>query len=450
MRDVHLIGVGGIGMRGLATLALARGYRVSGTDRVKSPAISDLVRQGMRWVEECEPIDLCPETQIVYSSAIPKTHPHFSGVEKKRCFHRSEFLSQLMNTKIALAVMGTHGKTTTSSILATIFLKSAKSCSYCLGGVLQSFTKTAEENRSAYFIAECDESDGSFVNYHPKGLILTNLDWDHPDYWENQEVLLQAFKLYLSSLSSCEFVWCYECPHLRSLLVNKGVSYGFDQGADIQIVSYSFDGMQSKFSLDGLAERTYEFILPLAGLHNILNATAAIVLAQRFGISIDEIQYALRTFQGVARRMELIWERDGLHFFDDYAHHPSEIKKSIEALRLSLGQDAFINVIFQPHRFSRLKQFYHEFLEAFKGVDRVYLVDVFAAGEPIEPIDYDKFSENLSQKSSCAVQYMGSVDTLYQFLLSKSLEGTWISMGAGDITNIGRRLHLMHLSGIQS
>ena len=435
----HFIGIGGIGMSALATILLQRGVRVTGSDIAPSHVTEQLQKKGAEIFVGHSPQHINPSSTIVYSSDIKEENPEVQHARSQgsQFLHRSELLHRLMEGYSPLLVTGTHGKTTTSSLLAHLLVDAGLDPSFAIGGVVQSLNANGGYGRGSYFVAEADESDGSFLNYTPFGAIITNIDNDHLAYWNTLDGLVAGFKTFANGVESPEHLfWCGDDEMLSSLKL-AGFSYGFDAKNDLYIENFRQTGWNNTFDISFEGVEYTEIEIPLVGGHNVLNAAAVFGMGIMTKIPDEKIRKAFADFRGVARRAEYKGECSGIAVFDDYAHHPTEIFATLRAIKQAIGHRRLI-VAFQPHRYTRTRDCLHEFGPAFEPADCVVLTDIYAAGEmPIGGIKTDVVLAKIKEGSSMDVRYVPRVqlpEYLFGFLKP---DDVLVTMGAGDITKVG-------------
>ncbi|WP_420422312.1 UDP-N-acetylmuramate--L-alanine ligase [Simkania sp.] len=418
----HFLGIGGIGMSALAHILLEKGEKVLGSDQSQSAVVQALEDKGAVISNEMD-----SESQVVFSSAIKEGHPLLEQAKKLGCplYHRSQFLGKLMEGQAPLLVSGTHGKTSTSGLLAWVFLTAGLSPSYAVGGILNNTGQNGGYGNSKWFVAEADESDGSFLNYGGEAAILTNLEIEHLDFWKNEEKLIEGFRQFASHVQT--LVWCKDDPLLASLDL-QGITYGTSKYADWQLQSVHQEGMQLRFSILYGEDCFKDIVLPLVGTHQALNACAVWAIAMTYGVSEASLREAFRTFKGVKRRLEKKGEAKGVVVYDDYAHHPTEVKALLTSLKQAIGTRRLV-AIFQPHRYTRTRDCMQEFATAFDAADEVYITGIYSAGEiPIEGISGERLAEQIS----------GSI---YWNKFPTFQEGdVVVTIGAGDITHLGPQI----------
>jgi UDP-N-acetylmuramate--alanine ligase len=438
----HFIGIGGIGMSALAQILLQRGISVSGSDTVSSSLIEELQKRGAKIFIGHNASHIHNPSAIIFSTAIKEENPE---VKKARSLqvpfmHRSELLRLLMEGNQPLLVTGTHGKTTTSSLLAHLLVYVGKDPSYAVGGIVRSLNANGGSGKGPYFVAEADESDGSFLKYTPFGAIITNIDNDHLDYWKTEGSLIEGFKQFAGSVLSTEHLfWCGDDEQLCSLKF-PGFSYGFDESNAACIKNFSQTGWNNSFDLSFKSIEYQEIEIPLVGAHNILNAASVFCLGLQLEIPETKIREAFSHFKGIERRAELKGECGGISVFDDYAHHPTEIFATLRAIKQAIGKRRLV-VAFQPHRYTRTRDCLADFGEAFEKADLLVLTDIYAATEaPIEGITSETVLSKIKETLAIDARYSPRktlVDTLISLL---EPEDVLVTMGAGDITQIGKEV----------
>lgn len=435
----HFIGIGGIGMSGLARILLQNQQQVYGSDLSQSSMALSLQDSGAKLFSEHASDNIKdPNTIVVYSTAISDSNPEIVRAKELGCrlWHRSRLLSELMQSKTTLAVTGTHGKTSTSALLAHTLISANRFPSYVVGGVLKNQGHTSSSGEGEHFVLEADESDGTFINYHPDGSIVTNLEEDHLGYfYKDLEEIETYFKKYFDQIKHPEYLfWCRDCPNLTKL-APRGFSYGFHLDSDVRICAYSQKEGRSKFSLDIQGKRYEEIELPLMGKQNALNASAIFGLCIQLGLQEEEIRQGFRSFEGVQRRSERLPSTQKIELYDDYAHHPTEIEVTLRAFRKAFGQRRVL-AIFQPHRYSRLRHLKKEFTKCFKKASVVWLTDVYRAGEaPLEGFYEEDFAKEIEENSFVQTHYVPKDQLLDKLQKEAKPYDVIVTLGAGDITH---------------
>ena len=443
---VHFIGIGGAGMSGIALVLHQRGFHVTGSDLKASKYTRALVKEGIEVFvgHHARTIDEVKPDVVVISTAIPQSNPELVrarelGIE---VWHRAKMLSFLSGDAITIACAGTHGKTTTSSLAATMLERMNLKPTFLIGGIIDGYETNGNSGEGPYFVAEADESDGSFLNLDPNVVIVTNIEADHLDHYGSLEAIEKTFVQFMGSVpEDGHVIVCGENPHVPELARSCGrpvLTYGFGEGNDVVCTPKEGEGVNA-FSVrlpDG-----HEYSLHLdhnPGLHNCLNATAVLTLAYVLGLPCDEAAQAISSFAGVHRRFELVGEVDGVRVIDDYGHHPTEIEATLAAAK-SLGFKR-VRVAFQPHRYSRTESLSAEFGPAFDNADELVVLNVFAAGEvPIPGVSGKTvFNAVLAHRPDAQVSYMPDRHTVVDHMVKTVRPGDLIiTMGAGDVTLLG-------------
>lgn len=446
--SIHFIGIGGIGMSGIAKILLSQGYQVSGSDINQSPTVESLIADGAKVfighkAENIENVQL-----VVYSSAIDQKNPEIKKAIQLKLpiIKRAEMLAELMRLKFGIAVAGSHGKTTTTSLLSTIFSHAGFEPTCVVGGIVKNFAGQAITGKGKYLIAEADESDGSFLFLNPIMSAITNIDNDHMDYYHSDEAIFSAFEDFSNKVPFYGTVAINLNDPKSSQLIEKirrpYVTYAIDDGkvtADFLATEVNFSSEGSEFYCSHDGQKT-KMKLCLAGKHNISNALAATCIAFKAGISLEKIAQGLATFSGVGRRFETLRVFDQLTVVDDYGHHPTEINATIDTMKKSFPGYKYI-CIFQPHRYSRTKEFWKEFCNCFKSVDEVYIAPIYAASEePIEYIDSEIMVKNINDDQGRAF-YLPTWQEVSQLIsVNQSKKTILLSFGAGSISREMRRI----------
>ncbi len=393
----HFIGLGGIGMSALARILLQKGKKVKGSDLKMSPLLQELEKEGAEVCIGHQKEAIQDATRVIYSSGIQKDNVEWLAAIEKQLplFHRSDLLNELMLGKKTLLVSGTHGKTTTTALLASVLLEANLDPSFVVGGIIRSLNTNGRHGEGEYFVAEGDESDGSFLKPAAYAAILTNLENDHLDYWGTPRMLDLAFQQFISQTK--DLFWCCDDERLQQLKT-KGFSYGFSEKAHFQI--HRFRQTRHGIIFDLNEHACIE--LPLFGRHNALNGAAVYALAMHLKISEQIIRKAFANFSGTRRRLEYKGEKHKVVVFDDYGHHPNEIRATIQALSDHTFSRRLV-VVFQPHRFTRVRDLFEEFTTCFDDADLVVMTDIYSAGEvPIPGITsaalYAKMRDHMGSK----------------------------------------------------
>jgi UDP-N-acetylmuramate--alanine ligase len=436
----HLVGIGGAGMNGIARLLLARGIGVSGSDLKESRALEDLRRAGAVVFVGHRRGQVGSPDVVVASSAIPGANVELGEARAAGApvLSRAEVLAALMRGKRAVAVAGTHGKTTTTSMISVMLSRLGLDPTFVIGGDLNESGSGAGHGAGEIFVAEADESDGSFLLYEPKVAVVTNVEEDHLDYFSGREDIEAAFASFAARAASV--VACWDDPGVRRALADYAgtlLRYGMSEEADLVVVDEELSAAGARAAIL-VGERRVRLTLPMPGRHNLLNGAAALGVARLLGLPLDEAAEALASFGGVRRRFEHRGEARGAMFVDDYAHHPSEVRATLEAAGVD-GHRRII-VVFQPHRYTRTEAMWRGLGESLTAADVVVLMDVYGAGEPPIPgvtgkLLVDALTEAAPGKR---VVYLPRRSDVVPFLASEVRPGDLVlTLGAGDITMVG-------------
>ena len=441
---IHFIGIGGIGMSGIAEILVNLGYSVQGSDIKKTHITERLSTLSVKIFYDHDKENVSNCSVVVISSAIKKENIELSSAKQLGIpiVSRAEMLAELMRMKLNIVVAGSHGKTTTTSLVASIAEAGNLDPTVINGGVIKAYGSNARLGEGDWMVVEADESDGSFNKLPVTVAIVTNIDKEHLDYYGSFPNLKQAFERFISSVPFYGIaICCIDDKNVAKVISHvkdrKIITYGFSENADITIRNISVDEKGTRFDLDDKITNIYlrDFHLPMIGQHNALNACAAILAASNLSIPLKFIKDALGKFEGVARRFTRIGFFNGATIIDDYAHHPAEIKAVISAAKEIATRR--IIVVHQPHRFSRLKSLFTDFSKCFRDADIVGITPVFAAGEPqISGFDSKTLINSLSRSGMQKVEYVESEASFSRFLRNNCKKGDiFLTLGAGSITS---------------
>ena len=445
---IHFIGIGGIGMSGLAQIMKNMRFTIQGSDLSRSKNTERLVKSGIKVFFRHDKKNLNKATMIVISSAIKKNNKELKAAKYKNLpiFKRGDMLANIVALKKNIIITGSHGKTTTTSLVANILLEAGLDPTIINGGVINSFSNNAQLGKSEWAVIESDESDGSFLKLPVTYSIVTNIDKEHLDYYGNFENLKKSFTKFIEKTPSFgkSFI-CTDNKNLKFLAKrckNKNyLTYGFNKNSNYQIVNVKKNISNSIFDLRIKfgKNKTYKIKnlkVNLLGNHNISNATASIAVALNLGIKVNKIKKALGKFLGIQRRFTKVFSIGKRDFYDDYAHHPTEISAVINSVR-QVYKDRKIICVFQPHRYSRVRSLKNEFALSFKSSDAVVLCPVYPAGEKVMyNFSQDNFSKLISRKSKIQVININNQKELKNYIKRNILEDEMIiCMGAGSISN---------------
>ena len=455
IQRIHFVGIGGIGMSGIAEVLLNLGYKVSGSDLKASTVTQRLASLGAITFEGHRAENISGAEVVVTSSAIAQDNPEVTEAHKLHLpvIQRAEMLAELMRLKYGIAIAGMHGKTTTTSMVAAVLAAGGLDPTVVVGGRVDAMGSNARLGKSQYLVAEADESDRSFLKLSPILSVVTNIDREHMDTYRNMRDVKRTFLDFMDRVPFYGMiVACNDDPLLRRLLPDvqrRTVTYGTKRGSDflIKLDSSPRDSAadskpMSRFhvSYGKAGEKKNdlgEFTLHVPGVHNILNATAAIAVGVGLDISVDAIRHALDQFRGVDRRFQLKGQSAGVSVIDDYGHHPTEIKATLAAAR-SCGFKQ-IHVIFQPHRYTRTRDLLEDFTTAFGDADSIFVLDIYAASEkPIEGITGQDLAHRIREKTEKHVEYAASFSDAIASSVEAAHEGDMIlTLGAGSVSQLG-------------
>tara|TARA_B100000029_G_scaffold409820_1_gene411513 strand:+ start:2443 stop:3840 length:1398 start_codon:yes stop_codon:yes gene_type:complete len=445
---IHFIGIGGIGMSGLAQIMKNMGFKIQGSDLGKNKNTDRLIKLGIKVYIGHNQRNLKNATMVVISSAIKKNNKEFKLAKNRKIpvFKRGEMLANVVALKKNIVVTGSHGKTTTTSLIANILVESGLDPTVINGGIINSLKNTAQLGKGEWAVIESDESDGSFMKLPVTYSIVTNVDKEHLDFYKNFETLKKSFSKFIDKTPSFgKSLVCIDNINLRSLLskckTKNFLTYGFNKKANYQIINVKKKIGCSIFDLKIKFSKKKTFLVKnikvnLVGDHNITNSTASIAVALNLGIKLNKIKNALKKFTGIQRRFTKIFSMDRAEFYDDYAHHPTEIQAVIKSTR-EVYNDRKIICVFQPHRYSRVKSLKQEFALSFRDCNEVVLCPVYAAGEKINyKFNQNSFSKLIAKKSRVQVINIKDKNDLKNYFI-KNLQNNEmvICMGAGSISS---------------
>ena len=445
-RRIHFVGIGGIGMSGIAELLLNLRYRVSGSD-LKESSVTERLRSlgGVIYVghkaEQVEGADV-----VVVSSAVRPDNPEVTAARARNIpvIPRAEMLAELMRMKYGIAVAGSHGKTTTTSLIATVLAEAGMDPTLVIGGRLNSLGTNARLGTGEFLVAETDESDGSFLLLSPTVAVVTNIDPEHLDHYGQMENLQEAFVRFVNKIPFYGLaVLCLDHPNVRALLPHvrkRAVTYGLARQADVRAEDIRWSGWQSRFRVFRQRQELGEIHLRLPGVHNLSNALAAVAVADELEIDFELVRRALENFSGIQRRFQIRGQAAGVLVVDDYGHHPAEILATLAAARQ--GWERRIVAVFQPHRYTRTQLCFDGFLGAFHDADVLVVLDIYSAGEKeLHGVHASRLAEGIRKQGHKEVHYLGGFPEALDFLLENCREGDLvITLGAGDVVRLGEML----------
>ncbi|HOW34810.1 MAG TPA: UDP-N-acetylmuramate--L-alanine ligase [Candidatus Omnitrophota bacterium] len=441
-KHYHFIGIGGVGMGTIASLLIAKGYRVSGSDLKESDFTAKLREQKAKISIGHDAKNIESPDFVVYSSAVSRDNPERVAAEQKKIpvLQRAQLLAQLMESEKGITVAGAHGKTTTTSMISYCLIRAGLNPTTAVGGMINN-DKTYNSNLGSgqYFVAEVDESDGSFLYFSPFYSVITNIDFEHVDYYHSWDNILSAYRTFIARTKADGCIFAYgQDMRLRSLLSESGrrfTTYGFSKENDVVASHEKLNGRSLGFDCAYKGRNIGRFDLSIPGKHNILNALACICVSMQMGIDLEVIRESLREFKGVRRRFQLKTDVNDIMVIDDYGHHPTEIKATIETAK-SLGRKRVVTV-FQPHRYTRTKFLMEEFVKSLSASDCLVITDIYAASEEVIPgVTSEKLCELIRASGKPEVIYLKK-ERIIDYLLDNVRKGDLVlTLGAGDITRI--------------
>jgi UDP-N-acetylmuramate--alanine ligase len=457
IKRIHFVGIGGAGMGGIAEVLVNEGYQISGSDIAVNSVTERLQRLGAKIIighqaQSVEQVDV-----VVVSTAINQQNPEIIAAKELRIpiVRRAEMLAELMRYRHGVAIAGTHGKTTTTSLIASVYGQAERDPTFVIGGLLNSAGTNARLGTSRYLIAEADESDASFLHLQPMVSVITNIEADHMDtYGGDFEKLKTTFVDFLHNLPFYGVaVMCIDDDVIREIMPRIGrqvVTYGFSEDADVQAINFAQNGHQSSFTVKRHGKEDVDIVLNLPGQHNVLNALAAIAVASEDDIGDEAIVQALAEFEGIGRRFQHLGEfatpNGNVMLVDDYGHHPSEVLATIKAARAG-WPDKRLVMAYQPHRYSRTRDLYEDFVDVLSQVDCLLLLDVYAAGEAAIPgADGRALCRSIRLRGQIDPIFVASPDQLAAVLPDVLQQGDlFLTQGAGNIGALSKELALSEL-----
>jgi UDP-N-acetylmuramate--alanine ligase len=452
VRRLHFVGIGGAGMNGIAQVMLNLGYEISGSDLRENAATRRLVDQGATLYVGHAASQVAGVDAVVISSAVSADNPEVIAARENRIpvVPRAEMLAEIMRFRFGVAVAGTHGKTTTTSLIASLLIEGGLDPTYVIGGLLNARGSYAHLGEGEVLVAEADESDASFLYLQPMLAVVTNVDEDHMATYDNDFGRLRA--TFLEFLHHLPFygqaVLCLDDANVRELLpevTRKVITYGEHPEADVRALELTQSGMTTHFKVALREKPPFDVALNLPGRHNVLNALAAIAIADELGVPVSVMQQALCEFAGIGRRFQA---RSGclagdapVLLVDDYGHHPSEIAATLEAVRAGWA-DRRLVLAFQPHRYSRTQDAFEDFVEVLSRVDLLVVTEVYAAGEqPIAGADGRALTRAIRARGQVDPVFVDVIDDLPDVLMGIVADGdVVVTMGAGDIGRVAARM----------
>jgi UDP-N-acetylmuramate--alanine ligase len=449
IQRIHFVGVGGIGMSGIAEVLLNLGYKISGSDLKSSTITQRLASLGATIFEGHRAENIAGAEVVVASSAVPVENPEVVEAHKLHIpvIQRAEMLAELMRLKYGIAIAGMHGKTTTASMVTAVLAAGGLDPTVVVGGRVDAMGSNARVGKSEYLIAEADESDRSFLRLSPVLAVVTNIDREHMDCYRNMRDVKQAFLEFMDRVPFYGMVVvCNDDAPLRRLfpqIRRRTVTYGIRRGSDfhIRLGKSAFESAERRpvnhFHVNYRGQDLGEFRLHVPGAHNVLNAAAAMAVGIGLDIGVEDIRSALENFRGVDRRFQVRGKAAGVTVIDDYGHHPTEIRATLAAARqCGFGK---IHVVFQPHRYTRTRDLMNEFATAFEQANSVFVLDIYAASEaPIDDITGEALAQRIYEKDQPGASYAGSFARAVASAVAAAQPGDMIlTLGAGSVSQLG-------------
>ena len=459
-RIIHFVGIGGIGMSGIAEVLHNLGYEVTGSDIKDSDTTNRLHSLGIKIYIGHKAENVDDAHVVVISSAVSKDNPEVVAAKEKSIpvIRRAEMLAELARMKYGVLIAGAHGKTTTTSLISTVLAHGGLDPTVVIGGRLMATGSNARLGQGDFLIAEADESDGSFLKLSPTIAVVTNIDREHMDFFKTMDSLREAF---LSFMNKVPFygaaIVCIENEEIRRLVPSvhrRCITYGLSSDADIYAVDINKGFMSVSFDVMHKGKNLGNFSIPVPGLHNVLNSLACIAVAMELKMETGKVKEALNKFSGIQRRFELKGDEKGVKVFDDYGHHPTEIKATLRAAKEGLidktqraesreqRNGGRLFVVFQPHRYTRTRDLIDEFSGCFADADVLYLMDIYPAGEkPIDGINSNVLFDRIKKTGHAGAVYFSDREKLMENLLLRLRQGDVVfTLGAGDVWKAGEEI----------
>ncbi len=446
IKHIHFVGIGGIGMSGIAEVLLNLGYKVSGSDMKESDTTIRLRSLGGEICIGHRAENISAPHVVVISSAVKNDNVEVMAAREKQIpvIPRAEMLAELMRLKYGVAIAGAHGKTTTTSMVSTVLAAGGIDPTVVIGGKLNSLGTNAKLGQGDFLVAEADESDGSFLKLSPTIAVVTTIDAEHLDYYKDIDQIKAAFLAFINKVPFYGMsVLCLDQPHIQALIPSvqkRYQTYGLSTQADYQARDVSLRPLGSTFKVLHHNQDLGIFELSVPGVHNINNSLAAIAVARELEIDLEVIRKALKEFSGVQRRFQIKGEAKGITVVDDYGHHPTEVKATLAAA--AAGLERRVVVVFQPHRYTRTQHLLEEFFTAFNQADKLVVLDIYAAGEkPIPGVTGQALYEGIKKYGHRDVTYLADKGKVADYLLGVLKKGDlMITLGAGDVWKIGEEV----------
>jgi len=446
IKKLHFVGIGGIGMSGIAEVLVNMGYEISGSDINDSESTRRLKNLGINISLGHDSVNIADTDVVVISSAIKKDNPELAEARERNIpiIARAEMLAELMRLKYGIAIIGSHGKTTTTSIVSSVLTSGNLDPTIVVGGRVKSLGTNAHLGKGDFMVVEADESDGSFKMLSPVISVLTNIDDEHLDHYGSMDNLIAAFNSFIDKIPFYGLaVLCIDCPRVKEIAANykkRVLTYGFSDEADLYLENFIADGFKTRFDVVYKSKKFGQVELGIPGKHNALNALAAIGVGFELEISFENIKNALNEFNGIERRLQLKGKVNDILIIDDYGHHPVEIETTLKSIEEAFQKKPV--VIFQPHRYSRTHMLFNDFVNVLSNIKTLYVLDIYPAGEnPIEGINSEYLVEEINKSGNNNAYYIKNTKQLFEHVKNNINSGDIIlTSGAGNVWKHGEEL----------
>jgi len=446
IKRLHFVGIGGIGMSGIAELLLNMGYTVTGSDLRESDTVRRLRELGASISVGHSPENVHDAGVVVISSAVNDRNPEVKEAHSLNIpvIPRAQMLAELMRLRYGIAVAGSHGKTTTTTMVSAVLSQGGLDPTIVVGGKVKALGTNARLGKGNFMVVEADESDGSFLLLSPVISVLTNIDEEHMDHYKDMDELEGAFSDFLNKIPFYGLaVVCWDCPRVRAVAKDfekRSITYGFNPEAELKAVNVSVSGFRTEFDVVLNDSSLGRVSLQVPGKHNAQNALAAIVVGMELGMTFEQVREGLNEYSGIDRRLQIKGKGKDIVVLDDYAHHPNEIKATIDALKESTH--GRVVAIFQPHRYTRTKQLFDQFAVVLRDIDVLFLLDIYSAGEePIEGVTSEALYRSIKEAGHGNVFYSNGSKSVVSSVLSVLKPGdVVITLGAGNVWTVGEEI----------
>ncbi len=446
-QQIHFVGIGGIGMSGIAEVLLNLGYRISGSDLEETPITRRLAELGATVVSGHEAQNVGEADVVVLSSAVPPDNVEVVAARERKIpvIRRAEMLAELMRMKYGIAIAGTHGKTTTTSLVASVLTHGGLDPTIVIGGRLNVWETNARLGQGRYLVAEADESDGSFLNLSPTVAVVTTIDEEHLDFYRDLAHLQETFLSFINKIPFYGLaVLCLDEPHIQALIPRiekRMVTYGLSSQADFLGQDIDRKGLETSYTARYQGSPLGRVRLQMPGVHNVLNSLAAIAVGLELDMDFHDIAEALAEFGGIERRFQIKGERRGVMVVDDYGHHPAEIRATLQAAKDGWGERRLV-VVFQPHRYSRTQYLLQDFFSAFNEAEVLITTEIYPAGEtPIPGVSGRQIYDGVKRHGHRDVSYVEQASDVLALLEERLRPGDLVlTLGAGDVWKVSDAL----------